>query len=434
MNYQETLDYLYHRLPMFTRDGAVAFKKDLSNTLALCELMGNPQQQFRCIHVAGTNGKGSTSHTLSSIFQQAGYRTGLYTSPHLVDFRERIRINGVPIPEACVMEFVSRYHADLERIQPSFFEVTVAMAFQFFAREKVDMAIIETGMGGRLDSTNIIHPELSIITNIGWDHADMLGDNLPTIAREKAGIIKPLVPVVISEYQQETESVFAEIAASQQSSITFASKIYHSQSLDRDLNGQKIAVKRISDQESQTYVLDLQGSYQAKNLLGILAAVDQLRKQGWSLSENALRQGLATVQESTGLRGRWEILTTSPLVVCDTGHNADGWREILQNIQWTPHRQLHMVIGVMRDKDLSRMLPLLPTEAQYYFCQVDMPRALPAEELAQTAKKYSLMGASYPGVQDALFAAKSQAHAQDLIFVGGSTFVVGALLAGQFTP
>lgn len=427
------MDYLYHRLPMFTRDGAVAFKKDLANTLALCELMGNPHKQFRSIHVAGTNGKGSTSHTLASIFQHAGYRTGLYTSPHLVDFRERIRINGERIPEARVTEFVARYQDDMERIKPSFFEVTVAMAFQFFAAEKVEMVIVETGMGGRLDSTNIIHPELSIITNIGWDHADMLGDTLPAIAREKAGIIKPLVPVVISEYQEAVAAVFTEIAASQQSTLTFASKIYESQFLSRGLNGQKIAVKRASDQDSQTYLLDLQGSYQAKNLIGIMAAVDQLREQGWNLPDSALSQALASVQRSTGLRGRWEILSAAPLVVCDTGHNEDGWREILQNIALTPHRQLHLVIGVMRDKDLSRMLPLLPADAQYYFCQVDMPRALPAEELAEMAKNYNLTGLPHRNVQTALTAAKKQAKSEDLIFVGGSTFIVGELLAGQFS-
>lgn len=413
---------------MFTRDGSVAFKKDLTNTLALCHVMGDPHTRFRSIHVAGTNGKGSTSHALASIFQHAGYRTGLYTSPHLVDFRERIRINGELIPEGRVTEFVARYQADIERIKPSFFEVTVAMAFQYFADEHVDIAIIETGLGGRLDSTNIIRPELSLITNIGWDHADMLGDNLPAIAREKAGIMKPLVPMIISEYQEELAPIFSEMATELQSPLIFASERYQSQALGRDVQGQRIAVNTHS--EPQTYVLDLLGTYQAKNLIGILAAVDQLRTQGWVLPESQMQDALSSVQRTTGLRGRWEVHSTAPLVICDTGHNEDGWREILQNIALTPHRRLHWVLGVMGDKDLSRMLPLLPRDAAYYFCQVDMPRAMPAGELAEMAQNYQLSGTPYPDVHEALKAAEDQADLEDLIVVGGSTFVVGELLAG----
>ena len=429
MNYRETLDYLYNRLPMFTRDGAAAYKKDLTNTLVLCSSLGDPQHQFRSVHIAGTNGKGSTSHSLAAILQVSGYKTGLYTSPHLVDFRERIRINGQMIPEKKVIDFVESNKSTIELIQPSFFEVTVALAFEYFASEKVDIAVIETGLGGRLDSTNVVNPLLSVITNIGKDHTNMLGDTLGEIAGEKAGIIKKGVPVVISEYQEEVADVFRKKAAETGSELIFASSCLHVNAVERDMAQQTIEVGAKDIRDTITYEFDLLGTYQSKNLLGVLAAVDQLRSLGWSLPQDSVQAALSKVRKLTGLRGRWEVLGHSPLLVCDTGHNADGWKEVMQNINRTPHHNLHLVLGVMADKDLDEMLPVLPLEAKYYFCQVDLPRAMPARELAQKAEAYGLLGQYYDNVLAATAEALKMADSQDLIFVGGSTFIVGDLLA-----
>ncbi|WP_353183980.1 folylpolyglutamate synthase/dihydrofolate synthase family protein [Parapedobacter lycopersici] len=431
MLYEEAIDYLYTRLPMFTRDGASAFKKDLSNSLRLCAALGDPHRQFKSIHIAGTNGKGSTSHMLAAILQLAGYKTGLYTSPHLVDFRERIRINGVPIPKKEVAGFVDRSRSLVEEIQPSFFELTMVMAFAYFAREHVDIAVVETGLGGRLDSTNIITPLFSVITNIGYDHMAMLGNTLPEIAAEKAGIIKPEVPVIVGERQEEVSGVFDRAAAERQSVLTYAAEWWQPVAQQRGEAHQEIEVVHRSDGGHFRYALDLMGGYQARNLPGVLQAVTELRSQGYAIAEPDVSAALKQVQQLTGLRGRWETLSTRPLVICDTGHNEDGWREVLANIQATPHAALHLVIGVMRDKDLSHMLPLLPTHGRYYFCQVDMPRALPAVELLEQAQGYGLSGSAFPGVMPALQAAKTQAQEADLIFVGGSTFVVADLLASH---
>ncbi len=450
MNYQETLDYLYRRLPMFTRDGAAAYKKDLTNTLALCSLIGNPQHRFKSIHIAGTNGKGSISHALAAILQASGYKTGLYTSPHLVDFRERIRINGQMIPEKIVVEFVQRFKDDFEVIQPSFFEVTVALAFDYFATEKVDIAVIETGLGGRLDSTNVITPVLSVITNIGKDHTNILGNTLREIAGEKAGIIKQGVPVVISEYQEEVADVFRRKAAETGSELIFAASRLRSRISGRDLGHQYIQVEELIPGDSSSpltgvgetqtwpgniqtgtgeiYKLDLLGTYQAKNLPGMLTAADQLRKSGWNIPPGNVKEALAHVRELTGLRGRWEILRNLPMLVCDTGHNVDGWKEVLDNIARTPHHRLHLVLGVMADKDLDEMLPLLPQHALYYFCQVDLPRALPAKDLAAKAAGFGLKGQYFENVPAAVRAALQTAEKDELIFVGGSTFIVGDLL------
>lgn len=430
MQYEEAIDYLYTRLPMFTRDGASAFKKDLSNSLKLAEALGNPHRQFSSVHIAGTNGKGSTSHMLAAILQTAGYKTGLYTSPHLIDFRERIRINGVPIPEMDVAGFVRRNQALVEDIEPSFFELTMTMAFAYFAREAVDIAIVETGLGGRLDSTNIITPLLSVITNIGYDHTAMLGDTLPAIAAEKAGIIKPGIPVVVGEQQEAVSGVFDRTAAERHSPLTYATQQWQVVAQQRMDGYQELQVLHLHDNSARCYHLDLLGSYQARNLPGVLETVVALQKQGFHLTEEHLHHALKKVQRLTGLRGRWETLSAHPLVICDTGHNADGWREVLANIRATPHARLHMVIGVMRDKDLDHMLPLLPADAHYYYCQVGMPRALPSGELLEQARRYGLSGTAFPGVMAALYAAKSQARADDLIFVGGSTFVVAEVLAG----
>lgn len=431
MKYEEAVDYLYAQLPMFTRDGVSAIKKDLTNTYRLCKALGNPQQRFRSIHVAGTNGKGSTSHMLSAILQRAGYRTGLYTSPHLLDFRERIRVDGLMIPKSWIAAFVDSHQALMATIQPSFFEVTVAMAFAYFAEAEVDIAVIETGLGGRLDSTNIITPSLSIITNIGYDHTAMLGNTLPEIAGEKAGIIKSGIPVVVGEWQAAVAGVFERTAAGKGSSLVFASKQWHVDNVGRDGPHLNLRAKHRHSVEKFSYALDLTGSYQIKNLPAVLCAVDELRKQGISIMDADVKYALAHVQRLTGLMGRWQTLATDPLVICDTGHNVDGWREVLANIKATPHRALHMVIGVMRDKDLDRMLPMLPQGASYYFCQVDMPRALAAAELCATAAHYGLFGNAFGTVVEAVGAARRAASAADLVFIGGSTFIVADALVAE---
>lgn len=422
---------------MFTRDGAFAFKKDLTNTIAFCEVLNQPQNKFKSIHIAGTNGKGSTSHALAAIFQTSGYKTGLYTSPHLVDFRERIRINGEQIPETDVIQFVEEYKEHIERIKPSFFEVTVAMAFHYFALQKVDIAIIETGLGGRLDSTNIITPELSVITNISFDHQNMLGHTLAEIAQEKAGIIKPHVPVVISEFQEEIASVFIKKADSVDSPLYFASQWFTAKQVGREIAQQQVMVETLptavlfASAYPGVYNLDVLGSYQLKNVIGIMGAVTILNQLGWNLSKEHVQEGLAQLTRITGLRGRWECLNQTPLVMCDTGHNEDGWIEVLQNIALTPHEKLHIVIGVMADKDIQKMLPLLPKEANYYFCQVDLPRAMKASILAEKALDLGYKGSVFDNVKNATCTALQNADTKDLIFVGGSTFIVGDLIAHE---
>lgn len=426
MTYIEVLDYLYSRLPMFTRDGSAAFKKDLTNTLKLCEALGNPQNTFRSVHIAGTNGKGSSSHMLAATLQTAGYKTGLYTSPHLLDFRERIKINGMLVPQAFVVDFVKRHQALIEDIKPSFFEVTVAMAFAYFASEKVDIAIIETGLGGRLDSTNVISPLLSLITNIGYDHMNMLGDQLTTIADEKAGIIKPLRPVVISERQPAIEERFLTHARQKQAPLLFASDEWKIRFIKTDGTAQYI--EAISPKDQLSLALDLQGTYQQKNVAGVLSSISILKELGYAIETTHIKTALAAVQRLTGLMGRWQTLATDPLVICDTGHNEDGWNEIMKNIRLTSYRKLHMVIGVMRDKDLAHMLRILPTNASYYFCNPDFERALPADQLQATAAAFHLSGKAYPTIPDAIGAARRAATHDDLIFIGGSTFVVAEAL------
>ncbi len=431
MNYPETLDYLYSRLPMFTRIGAAAIKKDLGNTLALCEKLDNPQTRFRTVHVGGTNGKGSTSHMLAAILQTAGYKTGLYTSPHLRDFRERIRVNGAMIPEEEVVNFVETQREHIEHIQPSFFEVTVAMAFDHFARQQVDIAIIEVGLGGRLDSTNVISPLLSVVTNIGYDHMNLLGNTLPEIAAEKAGIIKPGVPVVIGEKQDAVADIFLKKAAETGSLLEFASDEW-SAAIARPAAPTgllELSVRRRTGGEPALELsLDLTGSYQIRNIRTVLSAVGVLRKNGFVVSDSDVTEALRQVRQRTGLAGRWHTLSQDPLVICDTGHNADGIREVVENIRNTPYRQLHMVIGMVKDKDVGKVLALLPREATYYFCQPNVERGKPAAELAAEAATADLHGKSYPSVSEALRAAKGAAAAGDLVFVGGSTFVVAEVV------
>ncbi len=427
MNYDQALDLLYTRLPMFSRIGEAAIKKDLDNTLALCRALGEPQQQFRSIHVAGTNGKGSVSHMLASILQAAGYRTGLYTSPHLYDFRERIRVNGVMCSESWVVGFVEEHLGLMDRIQPSFFEMTVAMAFAYFAQEKVDIAVIETGLGGRLDSTNVITPELSIITNIGWDHMSLLGDTLPLIASEKAGIIKPGVPVVIGETHAETAPVFLSRAAQTASPIRFADQeryVTGSRSIEA---GMEWEITGSKDGDHAVFTTDLTGLYQHRNLLTVLAALHQLRAQGWDIPDHALKQGLSQVRSSTGLHGRWEKVHGSPLIILDVAHNKDGMEQVAAQIRMTEHERLHVVTGMVRDKDVRQVLQILPRDARYYFTNAHLPRAIPAEQLASIGRELGLTGEIYDDVNIAVRAALQQAHARDLILVCGSFFVVGEL-------
>lgn len=406
MNYSESVDYLYSRLPMFQRSGAVAYKKDLTNTLALCKYVGNPHQNLTCIHIAGTNGKGSTSHMLAAIFQEHGYKTGLYTSPHLVDFRERIRVNGIPVPEEFVISFVDSCKPAIEEIEPSFFEVTVAMAFKYFEESNCDVCIIETGLGGRLDSTNIITPILSVITNIGFDHMDLLGDTLEKIAGEKAGIIKSGIPALIGERQTEIEHVFTKKADGVNATLYFAESFPYNPDL---------------------YPSDLTGNYQDKNKKTVLAAF-QLLKDQFALSDDQVKKALTRVTQTTGLQGRWQKIQEQPLVICDTGHNKDGLVWVTNQIKQQSCRQLHMVWGMVREKDTTGIWPLLPSDANYYFTQPSIPRAKPAEELQAEAQNAGITGNIYPTVTLAYLKALKAAKEDDFIFVGGSTFVVADLL------
>ncbi len=436
MTYPETLQYLYTQLPMFTRVGVSAFKSDLTNTIALCQKLGNPQKQFKSVHVGGTNGKGSTSHMLAAVLQTAGYKTGLYTSPHLLDFRERIRVNGEMITEQTVVEFVQQHLNDFEAIKPSFFEMTVALAFDYFAQQKVDIAIVEVGLGGRLDSTNIIIPLLSIITNIGWDHMNILGDTLQLIASEKAGIIKPNIPVIIGEYQPEVAEVFIAKATLENAPIKFASQQWEAgqkadsgQYMGRKLDLTLTNITTTSPQpETHTLKLDLIGTYQIKNVKTVLTTLDELKLQGYSIDHQQIETALTNVKALTGLRGRWDILSYNPLVICDTGHNPEGIAEVLKNIAGTTFAQLHFVIGMVNDKDINQILSMLPHNATYYFCKPDIPRGLDAETLKDKAESFALYGDAYTDVAAALRAAKNAATINDLVFVGGSTFVVAEVV------
>ena len=422
MNYQQTIDYLYDTLPMFSRIGSAAFKKDLGNTLLLCERLGNPQNKFKSIHVAGTNGKGSVSHMVAAIFQTSGYKTGLYTSPHLYDFRERIKVNGNMCDQDFVVDFVRRIKPAIEDIQPSFFEITVAMAFDYFAQQEVDIAIIEVGLGGRLDSTNVITPELSIITNIGWDHMNLLGNSLPEIAFEKAGIIKQGVPVVIGEKKPETEAVFRETATAKNAPIYFAEENFTVENYRLSVDSISISVKS-KDQSTSEYHLDLPGIYQAKNLLTVLQAIDLLPK--WRLSREKIRYALLNARRLTGLHGRWEVIHRKPTVVLEVAHNKDGIEEMLRHLENTEYESLHIVLGSVKDKDPVQVLQLLPKKAKYYFTQAHIPRALNAEALQFKASEFGLEGNSYDDVNLALQQALTTASVNDLIIVCGSIFLVG---------
>ncbi len=425
MNYQQTIEYLYQQLPMFSKVGASALKHDLHNIQKLCSLLGHPEDRFPTVHIAGTNGKGSSSHMISAILQQAGYKTGLYTSPHLHDFRERIRVNGEMMPEDAIVTFVENLRPKIEEIQPSFFELTVAMAFDHFVQEKADIAVIETGLGGRLDSTNIITPLLSLITNISYDHMSILGNTLPLIATEKAGIIKPGVPVVISETQPEVANVFESAAAQQQSSIRFADQEWEIIGQQPGTEELEVTVKNKRNNEIQSYTLDLPGHYQEKNLLGVLSSVQQLQSAGWKINTGHIRSALKQVKRLTGLGGRWEVINRQPYTVLDVGHNEAGIRAILEQLALVQYQQLHIVTGFVKDKDVPAALALLPSAARYYFTKAQIPRAMDENELLQLASLAGLQGKAYPNVPEAYKAAQIQAAAGDMILVCGSCFIVG---------
>ncbi len=431
MNYTETLEYLFEQLPMFHRIGQAAYKNNLDNTLKLDEIFGHPHQKYKTIHVAGTNGKGSVSHMLAAIFQSAGYKTGLYTSPHLKDFRERIKINGQMISEEEVIEWVEKYPVknNMWNIEPSFFELTAAMAFDYFAKQNVEIAIIEVGLGGRLDSTNIITPEVSIITNIGLDHTNLLGDTIEKIAAEKGGIIKRQIPVVIGTTQNETEQCFIEIAHKKQTSLVFADQEYIAGYSMLSLDGKQIFnIERDGKIVYPSIKLDLLGNYQLKNVLTVLKAIDILIQKGWKISPENIYSGLENAAKSTGLMGRWQIIGNNPLIICDTGHNEDGIKTVVEQINNTAYKTLHIVFGVVADKNQDAILQLLPKNAVYYFTKADIPRAMNEKELLGKATSFGLTGRSYPSVKEAYNAAKTNAGKNDFIFVGGSTFVVAEIL------
>jgi len=431
LNYKETLEFLFSRLPMFQRVGPAAYKNNLDNAHRLDELYGHPHSRFRTIHVAGTNGKGSVSHMLSAILQKAGYKTGLYTSPHLKDFRERIRIDGRPIGKSAVTRWIEdiRDKDVLDDINPSFFELTVAMAFDFFARNNVDIAVIETGLGGRLDSTNIITPEVSIITNISLDHTDLLGNTIESIACEKAGIIKPGVPVVIGSAGEGPRQVFTSESIQKGSEIFFAENEYKVNYALTDIDGSQIVSAEKNGQPVFPGLsLDLKGRYQHKNLLTVLKAIDILREGGWRIKDKNVYDGLSRVEEMTGLQGRWQVIGNNPLIVCDTAHNADGITEVVKQIRQTPYKKLHIVFGIVSDKDHDKILRLLPGDADYYFTKSDIPRAMDENKLQSIASGYGLKGKSYSTVSGAYRAARDNAGREDFIFFGGSTFVVAEIL------
>ncbi|MDO4880482.1 MAG: folylpolyglutamate synthase/dihydrofolate synthase family protein [Capnocytophaga sp.] len=404
MNYKQTIDWLFSHLPMFQNNGKKALKNKLDNILFFTKYLGFPHKNFPTIHIAGTNGKGSSSHAIASVLQEAGYKVGLYTSPHLRDFRERIKINGQEIPEQNVIDFIKKHKSFIEENDFSFFELTVAMAFDYFSTEKVDIAVIEVGLGGLLDSTNIILPEVSLITNIGKDHTDILGNTLAEIALQKAGIIKENTPVVISEFHPETAPVFTKIAKEKNAEIYFAY------------------------QKNIPYQTDLKGIYQEKNLKGIVQTLEVLQQKGWNISSKNIENGLLNIVKNTGLKGRWQTLSEQPKIICDTGHNHHGISQVVLQISQQEYKNLHIVLGFVKEKDIDTILPLFPKNAVYYFCSPNIPRGLDASILKEKASTFGLLGNIYPSVNEALNDAKRKASLEDMIFVGGSTFVVAEVV------
>ena len=423
MTYDETVTYLFNCAPPFQQVGGAAYKEGLSTTIALDNHLGNPHRKFRTIHVAGTNGKGSTSHTLAAILQESGYKVGLYTSPHLIDFRERMRVNGTPASKEYVMDFVEKHRAFFEPLQPSFFELTTAMAFNYFAEQNVEVAIIEVGLGGRLDCTNIITPELCIITNISPDHTQFLGNTLQEIASEKAGIIKNGIPVVIGETTTETKEVFAQKAKECNAPIIFAEEEALLTAATPMENGYRYSSTIFGE-----FCGELGGDYQQKNTNTLLSAINILRGKGFTITEESLRKGFTNVCKLTGLMGRWQKIQDNPRVICDAGHNIGGIKYITEQLARVDCRELRIVFGMVNDKDITSVLKMMPKNAEYYFTQASIKRAMPADDLKNMAERFGLMGNSHPNVKEALEAALSDSSDDDFIFVGGSCFIVADLL------
>ena len=429
MNYKETLDYLYSFLPMFQRIGAAAYKADIYNTVELMKALGNPEKKFKSIHVAGTNGKGSSSHLIASILREKGLKVGLHTSPHLKDFRERIKIDNKMCSEEFVVKFVENNKELIERIKPSFFETAVAMAFTYFAQENVDIAIIEVGMGGRLDSTNVINPLACLITNISFDHTQFLGNSLEAIAQEKAGIIKQNTPVVISQTQKETQNLFSAKANEKNSPISFADSYLSCENVNHScgemrLDIYKNGVKRIENLKSP-----LAGYYQQKNILGVIALIDTLNQyHNFNISEENIINGIENLSTNFPIAGRWQILCNKPLTICDTGHNEDGLKYVIEQIKNTPHQKLRFVLAMVNDKDVNKVLSMLDKDAEYYLSQANIPRALPVEQLAEKAQQAGLSFTQYSTISQALAKAQEDAKENDLVFVGGSTFTVAEVV------
>lgn len=419
---------------MFSRIGTAAYKEDLHNTIALCKALGDPHTKFKSIHIAGTNGKGSTSHMLAAILQQSGYKTGLYTSPHLKDFRERIKINGKMVSEEFVVEFVERTMSITEEIKPSFFELTVAMAFDYFEKQQVDIAVIETGLGGRLDSTNVITPLLSIITNIGYDHMNILGNTLEEISAEKAGIIKPNVPVVIGEYLPETKNVFLNRAKEKEAPIYFSQDEYEVLNINYTVHSLRCDVKNIEHDITESFELDLNGLYQTKNLCTILCAEGLLLEQGFKIKNADEKEALKKVKQLTGLYGRWDVISESPVIILDVAHNEDGIKQLLQQLSAVKKESsaVHLVLGLVKDKDVNKVLSILPNTASYYFSNAHIPRAMPHNELKEKAAGFQLAGESFDDVNKAITSAKNNAANDDIIIVCGSVFLIAEVEPSLF--
>jgi dihydrofolate synthase / folylpolyglutamate synthase len=428
VTYSETLSYLFEQLPMYHRIGAAAYKANLDNTIALCEMLNHPEKEFKSIHIAGTNGKGSTSHMLAAVFQQAGYKTALYTSPHLKDFRERIRINGEMISEEYVTDFVGKHRRKFEKIKLSFFEWTVGLAFDYYANKKVDVAIIETGLGGRLDSTNIITPLISVITNISYDHMSLLGNSIEKIAEEKAGIIKKTIPVVVGERDNSTEQIFKQKAEEMESPLVFASDNFETIQLSENDFGQVITITKNRNTFLKEVQIDLAGNYQLKNVCTVLQTLEVLKNDFPEITSDNIQVALSAVKKLTGLMGRWQVLSKKPLVICDVAHNEAGIKMIRAQLEKLSFDKLHFVLGIVSDKDITAVLNQLPKNAFYYFCKPDLPRGLDVETLKKHAHDFGLSGNSFPSVRVAFDAAKEKAGINDVVFVGGSTFVVAEII------
>lgn len=424
MNYTQTIDYLFSKLPMYHRIGAAAYKDNLDNTLNLCKLLGNPEKKFPSVHIAGTNGKGSVSNITASILQAAGFKTGLFTSPHLIDFRERIRINGEPISEQFIIDFVAKNKTQFEEIEASFFEYTFALAAEYFAENQVDIAVVEVGMGGRLDSTNVVNSIVSVITNIAFDHTRFLGNTLDKIAKEKAGIIKPEVPVVIGETQEEIMDLFIESAFDNDTTIIFADNRY----VARFNSDALLDINFEGDSFLSNIKFPLQGIYQEYNVPTALQTIETLKSEGWKIPKSAIKKGLENIVKNTGFSGRWQIINKKPLIICDTAHNEAGLSLTLKQLKSIPKKNLHIVMGVVNDKDVEHILPLFPKDAIYYFCKANIPRGLDAEILKNIAENFDLKGKCYESVKTAFETAKRNAEKEDVIYVGGSTFIVAEVI------